>query len=445
MKHSIHLLSLILILAVVNMADSRVKIIEGINIDAEFRPRLELDGRDFDSETGFDAYSTYRTRIGLELDNLVRSTSFYIMVGDSRTMGYSDPYLTGEPVGPNRFDNNLGVIKAYIEARNIIFENFYVKVGRMSNDQGRSLIFGPGNWNFYGPRTYDGIKIGYRRDDLLLNLWNFFGAKGDRHWYPEDDNPAAVPNHDIDYKRDHTLTGVDLAFLEKRFNLLAFLDLDQESITDTLKDERNVALSRITTALFASNKFGTRSQYWVNMDLAFQFGTMGHPGGVADISAHLIAADAGWQFSEKLKSWIGLGFHITSGDDGKNPDKVTYFYDKYCSKHKVLGHMDYFTSDTGVKSLGIRDLILRYGITPLTNLACTLDLHYFSVAKSFPSAVDSSTAKVLGWELDTTFNYIIHDGLQCLLGIDFFSSTNEWNGSDSDVATFFYLALSASL
>ena len=98
MKHSIHLLSLILILAVVNMADSRVKIIEGINIDAEFRPRLELDGRDFDSETGFDAYSTYRTRIGLELDNLVRNTSLYIMVGDSRTMGYSDPYLTGEPV-----------------------------------------------------------------------------------------------------------------------------------------------------------------------------------------------------------------------------------------------------------------------------------------------------------------------------------------------------------
>ncbi|MFH1734405.1 MAG: hypothetical protein ABIE92_06815 [bacterium] len=342
-------------------APGKIKVAEGIHLEAEFRPRLEIDGRDFSNDTGYDAYSTFRTRIGLELDGLIEKTKLYIMIGDSRTMGYANPYLTGDPAGPNNFDNNLGVVKAYIQVHDLFSDGLYLKIGRMSNDQGRDRLFGPGNWNFYGPRTYDGLKLGYAHDAFSLNVWNFFGANGDRHWYPSSDDPSKVPNPDVDYKHDHTLTGLDLALLDKRINLLAYLDLDQNLTADTLHDERNVAVSRITTALYAHQDWGSRKQAWGDLDVAYQLGTMGHSAGQADISAYLLAGDCGWRFEEKYKSWIGLGFHILSGDDNTDPDKVTYFYDKYCSKHQVLGHMDFFKSETGTKSLGIRDLILRGG------------------------------------------------------------------------------------
>ncbi len=427
------------------MASAKIKIAEGINLDAEFRPRFELDNRDFNNATGYDAYSTYRTRIGLELDGLIEKTVLYIKIGDSRTMGYGDPYLIGNPVGPNRFDNNLGVIEAFIEVHDVITPGFYLKTGRMSNNQGRFRLFGSGNWNFFGPRTYDGIKIGYIEDAFSLNMWHFFGANGDRHWYSLPDDPAKYPDPDEDYKRDHTLTGIDLTLLSGKINLLTYLDLDQEPVVDTLNNTSNVAVSRMTTALYAHENLGSQQQHRFDLDLAYQFGTMGHTAGQADISAYLLAGDWSWRFEECLKSWIGLGFHILSGDDGEDPGKVNYFYDKYCSKHRVLGYMDYFKSDTGVKSLGIRDLILRGGFSPAKGLKCQMDAHYFAVEKAFSSSVDGSDADVLGQELDITIKYAIRKGLQCQLGLNLFLPTEDWQGSETDTATLCYLILTAKI
>lgn len=436
---------MILGLLISNAAFGKTKITNGVNLDAEFRPRLEVDGRDFSAETGYDSYASFRTRLGLELKDLIDGTVLYIMIGDSRTMGYADPYLQGEPVGPNRFDNNLGVIKAYILINDIFMKNTYLKVGRMSNDQGRALLFGPGNWNIYGPRTYDGLKAGWSPVTMAINIWHFFGLNGDRHWYSSPDDPGKVPNQSIDYKYDHTLTGIDLSFLQKRVNLLAYLDLDQNPVADTLHGGQNVAVSRLTTALYVFQEWGRSQQIRGDLDIAWQTGTMGYIAGSANILAYMIAGDLRWTFDTQMKSWLGAGFHILSGDDGSNLSNVTWFYDKYCSKHRVLGHMDYFSSDTGIKSLGIRDLILRGGITPVKSLTCQIDLHHFSVEKPFTSMVDGNDAKILGIETDATLTYTIRKGLTITLGIDFFSPADEWQGSDADYATFTYLVLQASL
>ena len=262
------------------------------------------------------------------------------MIGDSRTMGYSNPYLTGYPVGPNKFDNNLGVIKAYFIVSGIFGKGSFLKIGRMSNDQGRALLFGPGNWNYFGPRSYDGIKAGIKRGALALNFWHFYGVNGDRHWYPMEDDPAKSPNPEIDYKHDHTLTGIDVSLGEKKVNLLAYLDLDQESIADTIHSENHPAFTRVTSAINIHLARTKTSVFWLDADIAYQFGRMGYGGGNGLISAYIAAADGGWCFQRPLQAWIGIGFHILSGDDGKNPGRVTWFYDKYCSKHRVLGHMD---------------------------------------------------------------------------------------------------------
>lgn len=424
---------------------AEVVVSDGIYLGAEFRPRIEFDGRDFSNRTGYDAYATSRTRIGLKLDNLIENTEIYLMIGDSRTMGYSNPYLTGEPVGPNRFDNNLGVIKAYVEVRDIFGDGYYLKIGRISNDLGRSLLFGPGNWNLYGPRTYDGIKTGYRGADLSLNIWNFFGASGDRHWYPLDDNPAISPNQSIDYKRDHTLIGMDMSIFDRKINLLMYMDLDQKPVADTLHGGSNVAFNRTTSAVNLHFERDARFKHWFDFDLAYQFGTMAHGAGRGTISAYQLAGDWRCRFNQRMNPWLGLGFHVLSGDNGESPDRITYFYDKYCSKHRVFGNMDYFKSDVGIKSFGLQDFILRAGFNPLKGLSCKIDLHHFAVQKPFPSEVDGASAYTLGQELDATVKYAIRKGLKAELGIDLFWPTKDWQGSGRDLSTFVFMVLTAKL
>ena len=427
------------------IVNAKVVVKDGIYLDAEFRPRLEFDNRDFYADTGYDSYGTVRTRLGVGLDDLIKDTELYLMIGDSRMMGFSNPYLTGAPVGPNRYDNNLGVMKAYVLVKNIIGDGYYLKVGRMSNDQGRARIFGPGNWNFYGPRTYDGIKAGYDNDMLSVNLWNFFGVNGDRHWYPDEDNPARVPNSNLNYKRDHTLTGLDASFWEKRINLLLFLDLDQQPVADTLHGGSNTALSRYTAAVYAHSKRTKASKYWAELDLAYQFGTMAYAAGEADISAYLLAGDLGLQIDSRTKSWVGLGFHLLSGDDVNDPDEVNYFYDKYCSKHRVFGYMDYFKSDTGIKALGLQDYVIRAGVNPSKNILCAVDVHHFTVVKDFSSVVDGSSANTLGQEIDATFKYAVRKGLTAQMGLDFFLPAEDWQGPGAEMSNFFYMVLTAKL
>lgn len=435
----------VIMIAGVGSTIAKIKISDGFYLNAEFRPRLEFDNRDFLSESGYDSYATYRTRIGLGLVNIIENTELYIMMGDSRMMGYTNPYLTGEPPGPNKFDNNLGVVKAYIRINKIFDKDLYLKIGRMSNDQGRFIIFGPGNWNFCGPRTYDGIKIGYYNDGLSMNLWNLYGANGDRHWYPLEDDPASCPNPSIDYKRDHTLTGLDLSIWDNKFNFLMFMDLDQEPVLDTLSDKSNIAFNRITSAINIQIPKNDLRHYRIDIDIAYQFGSMAHEEGNGVISGYLFAGDYVRDIVESGNAWVGAGFHIISGDDGKNPDRITYFYDKYCSKHRFLGHMDYFTSDTGIKSQGIRDLIFRLGFKPLEKMSIDFDIHNFSVEKPIVSFADGKAAYNLGQEIDTTVKYSIRKGIQYKLGIDFFIPSDDWKGTDSDLSTFIFMELSKKI
>jgi hypothetical protein len=443
MKHSLSAIVFVLII-IISEVYGRVQISENIYLDAEFRPRIEFDNRDFSSKTGNDAYTSMRIRIGLRIDDIIENTSLYLMIGDSRMLGYSNPYLTGNPPGPNGFDNNLGVNKVYIEVKDVIKQGAYLKIGRMSNDQGRSYIFGPGNWNLLGPRTYDGIKVGYSYDMLDCNLWSFFGSNGDRHWYPEADDPKKYPDTDIDYKRDHTLTGLDLSLWKKTINILLFLDLDQNPVADTINHTTNIALKRTTTAINIRWRQNPNSGHWIDFDAASQVGNMAYGAGNGEISAYMLAGDWSLHFEKPVKSWIGFGFHILSGWDG-DQDKVTYFDDNYSSKHKTFGFMDYFKNPTDIKSQGLQDLIIRAGLTPLKELDCQVDFHKFNVEKSFKSVKNGKSSNNLGYEIDTQFKYAIKSGLTTELGIDLFTPDEKWKYKPGDISTFIYLALTASI
>jgi len=436
----------VLFTALTTGLSAAVPINDNLALDAEFRPRVEFDDRDFNVATGFDSYGSIRTRLGFRIEKAIPNTAFYLQLADSRTMGFGNPYLNGDPPGPNGCDNNLGVTKVYVEIRDFYRPGTMLRVGRFDNDQGRAYILGPGNWSFYGPRTYDGLKVGVETENQEWHLWTFYGANGDRHWIPSDSDPAKTPNPARDYKRDHTLTGADYTFWKKQLNLLTFLDLDQQPVLDTLHYERNVTSSRWT---FAGNlklrPFKKKPGLWFDGDLAWQTGTMGLAYGEADIAGWMSAGDLAYHHQDPLDLWCGLGFHFTSGDDAADSLDAGWFWDDYSSKHKIHGHMDYFTNDLGIKANGLRDYMLRAGLEPLRNLSVAVDFHHFMVQEAFPSKLDGSGTNTLGQELDILAAWQARKGLTPQLGLDFFCPTEEWKGEDAKPAFFVYLVLTAQI
>lgn len=429
---------------------ARVELAPGVFLDGYIRPRIEVDDRDFDASTGPDQYSTLRTRLGITVEDIIPDTVIYVLIADSRTMGYSDPYLTGEPMPPNNLDTNLGVNQAWILVRNLGWEGAYLKAGRMTNNQGRNRLFGPGNWSHNGPRVYDGVKAGFQNDAHQVNLWSFYGLYGDRHWYPD---PSQYPEHQvpdpaIDYKYDHTLHGTDIRLWDQKVQFLFFVDYDQARVEDITRNEKNPGSVRYTAAVYTGlsedddwkNKGGLRA----DLDLAWQFGTVGTTMGEARISAWLAAGDLAYSFGGTYAPWFGVGCDATSGDGGANHNEVHYFYDYYYSKHKLRGHMDYFKNPFKEPSLGLREYIVRTGFKPVKTVSITAEGHYFRTEQPFVSQDDGEDARELGYELDLTGKWKMRPGLMAESGFDVFWATTDWQGPHINPSYFFYSAIIAT-
>lgn len=158
----------------------------------------------------------------------------------------------------------------------------------------------------------------------------------------------------------------------------------------------------------------------------------------------MIAGDY-FYYLPKRKYWGGLGFEISSGDDGTDPGVISYFDDNYSSKHKTFGFMDYFKSPTGIKSKGLQDFIVHIGGYPIEKLKYQVDLHHFSLEKEYVSVKDGKSAHNLGFEIDSQLKCIIRKGLTGEIGIDMFIPDPDWKDKPGDISTLIYLVLTASI
>ncbi len=439
-------LAFALVIAGGRVGHADIELSDKVSLSGQFRPRLEIDATSFDSAVPVDQYATIRTRLGITVTDPVPHSRFHLLIADSRAMGYSDPYLEGHPIGPNQLDTNLGVVSVYALIDDIVRPGLYLKVGRFDNNQGGNRIFGPGNWNYAGPRTYDGIKAGYRAADYAVNLWSFYGLNGDRHWYPD---PAArpeweLPDPDLDYNHDHLLSGLDVRLLAERLQFLAFLDHDAHQVEDAATGEGHAAALRGTVAVYgkwACDQWQEQGGVSMAGNLAYQFGRLGTSGGTSAISAWLATGDVAYSPGGRFAPWGGLGFDLTSGDRNAGAGDTYYFFDYYYSKHSKRGHMDYFKSPTGIAARGLQDLIVRVGAQPVEPIEIQLDAHYFRTMKPFESKVDAAGAHSLGAELDLTTSYRVRGNLTGDLGIDLFLPTADWQGEGTDPTLFVYTTL----
>ncbi|MFC1477664.1 alginate export family protein [candidate division KSB1 bacterium] len=406
---------------------AQVEIGKGLTLDGYMRYRTEWDDRDFSGLRETDSYSTLRTRLGLKAEEIIESVTMYLLIGDSRTLGYSDPYLEGSPIGPISYDNGLGVTEAYVKIGDFFHPSLTAVLGRMQFNHGRNRFFGPGNWNVNGPRRYDGFYMQYAVPFGSVKAFRFWGMQGDRHWRPEPSN------------KDHMLSGIDVRLLREQLQLLLLCDHDAEETVSILDGSKNTHLKKYTFLGY----YGRKQQdggWKVDLDWAYQWGEQANLLGTSTIGAYMAAGDCAYYFDKNRSPWLGIGFDMTSGDDGSDPEKVSFFTAEYFSKHSFQGQMDYFMQ-VSAKQPGLQSLILRGGFAPDDRSRVTVDIHSFMYQEPYISLMDGEDTHAIGREIDITADYELRQGISMSFGLDLFFPSDHWAGPDSESTLFSYLSL----
>jgi len=102
--------------------------------------------------------------------------------------------------------------------------------------------------------------------------------------------------------------------------------------------------------------------------------------------------------------------------------------------------MDYFVSNPFT---GLTDLY--FNISGNTGyFQAKVDVHFFNSMKDYFIGANE-TSKAIGQEIDFTAKRTIYDGLNGQLGMSFFLPSDDWQGDDSDVATWFYFMITADI
>jgi hypothetical protein len=364
-----------------------------LKLDGAMRWRSELDGKDFSNNTAMNELSYLRTRLGLDI-TAIKNTRVYIQIQDSRNLGTNSSGLTN--------DTNLGLHQGYISLQDFLADNLYLQVGRFEAVYGRERLLGAVGWNNVG-RTFDGARISYSGSS---GKTDFFSLKiNDRSF-------DVIPDY-----RDWILYGFYGTFMQNHLDLFFLFDWDMVEIAG--RD----ALQRYTTGLYY--KYSFQSGIKIDFDFAYQGGKQVN----SDISSFMIAGDISYPLQSKINN-LGFGFDVTSGDDDLSDNKIKYFNNLYYTGHKFRGYMDLFV---GSSRSGLLDLIFRLSAKPLPEGSLNIDIHHFQTLKDYTA----------GQEIDLTGKYDWQEGLSIQGGASLFFPSDDWI-DDADIATWFYLMMTAS-
>lgn len=215
--------------------------------------------------------------------------------------------------------------------------------------------------------------------------------------------------------------------MQNRLHLFALYDWDQEQVNN------EDALKRTTLGAFFKHVTGSGIKF--EFDAAIQGGTQD----VRDIDGSMIAGDASYGFEASYKPVIGVGFDITSGDDGSDSTKVKSFNNLYYTGHKFRGFMDYFLAPA---QAGLSDIIVRGSIKPTPASFLKVDIHFLQTMEDLTNALGNSYRK-LGQEIDITGKYNWQDGISFQGGFSTFIATENWK-PEVDRATWAYGMIVAS-
>ena len=353
-----------------------------INVDAQIRPRLQVDSKSFDSDVGTNTFTELRSRLGVGFS--ASSNIFgYVQIQDSRLFG-SEPSTLADT-------KNLDLHQGYFDIKRLFKLPFNLKIGRMELSYGAERLIGAVGWHNVG-RSFDGsvLKLVTKSVDVdfILARTNESGISGDT----------------LDY------------FLYSAYGDLRILDgfkLQPFVIGETRVHDN---FNRYTIGVYSGdgNKVGLSHEF----DAAYQFGTQSE--GV-NISAYMAALNLKFTFDTKTKPMIGVGAELLSGDDGKDATKFKVFNTLYATNHKFYGYMDYFLnipSDTYNK--GLIDIHGKASIVPFDKFMIGLAYHLFNSSAEY-TLQNGNNSNSFGSELDLTLGYSYSKMVKFVGGISFFT------------------------
>ncbi len=373
-----------------------------IKVNAQIRPRLQVDNKDFNSNAGANSFTELRTRLGI-LYSPNENLSAFIQIQDSRLFGMEGSTLTDS--------KNIDLHQGYFTINNFFKLPLSLKIGRMELLYGSQRLIGPVGWHNVG-RSFDGGL-------LTLNTT------------PVDIDFIAARTNESGFSGD----SLDMFMYSAYGKLKVFEDYKIQPFI-IMENEAKVDFGRYTMGFYmADNNSGAGFHH--EIDAAYQFGTQN---ATQDISAFMLTYDLKYTFISKTKPTVSGGFDYLSGDDGKDTDKYKVFNTLYATNHKFYGYMDYFLNiPRHTYNLGLMDIHVKATIVPVKKLKLALAYHLFNANADY-TLNNGNTSKSFGSEIDFTAFYGYSDLVKFVGGFSFFSPGDifkEKKGEDS--STWLYL------
>ncbi len=405
---------LLSILPLVAVADMPIS--DKVSLDGSIRYRLEIDGRDFNNDTGLYDYSLLRTQIGFQIQ-ASRDVRVRIKFKESRYLG-----TTGSNKQSTAY---FDLQEGYIYADDVLGSGLNLQLGRFEMMYGRRRIMGNGIWNNFGPRTYDGFRIQYESDDFDFDV--FYAKIVDRS---QDLPPYTWDSFD---RNDRQLAGFAMEALDGRFQPLVIVDWDNRQLSP--EDETELIATAATYINFASRGMS------LDLDLAYQFGKVQQ----RDLSSYLVAADVSYLARGKMHPRFSIGIDLASGGSEEDylNDEDHRFYTPFMSKHRFRGRMDYFNNQDELTQ-GLLDLHAAIGIAPWKDAKLSLEGHMFNSVEDMITIPTPSNPTgggdaytEYGQELDFRLITPLARSLELDAALCYFMPSDEWQ-PDGDNSLFIY-------
>ncbi len=355
----------------------------------EMRPRWEIEGRDFNDDTGLSDYGTMRSMIGIDimpLDNF----SMRMIFQESRYLGTQPPDRA--PAA------QMEMREAYFRVDNLFAKNIAVQAGRFTWETGRGRVFGLNDWRLNGPNAYDGMIL-----EWPCSLWPDKGRWSLLAARVYDNDFAAVLSDTMDPyeipdpwespyeqdKRDRTLVALSGDFLNGLLQPFISADLDGREFNRFFLFDY-WPQNRYHGGIYIGD---TWDNVTFNVDAVYQWGEVGfeqiktdetgreldrfHP----TLKSWLLAADVSYEFKVTNHPMVGFGFDGNYGSweldesigAGSTGDNFPYFQTPFASQHEFRGAMDINWNYIP----RLVDYFVAAGLNPTEDLNLNLTYHRF--------------------------------------------------------------------
>lgn len=368
-------------------------------LSGQVRVRWELDKKGFARNLDVKEFGLLRTRLGV--DAVVDSNArVFIQIQDSRMFGA--PINGTEVSGTGEFARNVDLHQGYVQINRLFASGPGLRAGRFELSFGNQRLMGASDWTNSG-RSWDGVLLLIGHPNLALT--GFYLKR------VELNNPQT--------DEDFSIFGANSVFrsISSEFLLVYEHDANKPSL---LNSENQ--LDRLTLAFYTRQ---VRNAVDFEMNAAYQAGDilLVNPSSAIDasISAFLIAAELGYNFTAPIKPRLAAGIDYTSGDKRTVDDEWKAFNNLYYTGHKFRGYMDYFLAST---PLGLTDFMIRGSIKPSPLWDIGLDFHHFRTsAKYVAEAVETNS---VGNEVDFIVTTTAIKGATLQAGVATFIPTDDY-------------------